>query len=88
MADKKSRKKISITAYWGVDDAESAISPTPQQWQSIEDGGEHVEHSESWYEGESEEVTWSFTNGLVTIDGEGGRQCLVDSPISELYVDE
>ena len=88
MADDKSRKKISITAYWGNDDAESTISLTPEQWQSIQDGCDHVDHSESWYEGESEEVTWSFTNGLVTIYGEDGRQCLIDLPISELYVEE
>ena len=88
MAEDKSRKTISITASWGNDDAESTISLTPEQWQSIQDGGEYFEYAESWYEGKREEVTWSFKNGLVTIDGEDGLQCLVDSPINELYVKE
>lgn len=87
MVENESKKKISVTAYWGNDDAESTISLTPEQWLSIQNGGEHIEHSESWYEGESAEVTWSFANGLVTIAGEGGAQWLLDSPVSELRVE-
>ena len=88
MTKQKTKNTISITAYWGNGDAESTISLTHDQWRFIQDGGECVELSESWYEGECEEITWSFSNGLVTIDGEDGRQCLIDYPICELYLEE
>ncbi len=87
MAEDASKKEIQITARWGNGDAESTISITAEQWQVIQDGGNHVAYSESWYEGESEEVVWSFADGLVTIDGEDGRQCLIDVPLAELYVE-
>ena len=82
------KARITVTAYWGNDDAESSISLSLDQWRSIQEGGVHAAHSESWYEGQCEEVIWSFANGLVTIDGEDGRQCIINTPLSELYVGE
>jgi hypothetical protein len=70
------------------DAAESGISLTLEQWNLIQNGGEHVEKSEVCYDGNSECVTWLFKDGLVTIDGEEGGQWLVNSPISELFVEE
>jgi hypothetical protein len=80
------KKIVSITAYWGSDDAESTIELSAEQWQRIQRGASHVEHGVSWYEGESEGVCWSFQNCTISIDGADGRQCLVDAPISELFV--
>lgn len=70
------------------DAAESDISLTRNQWAEIQAGGEHIEKSEVYFEGDSEAVTWSFKNGTVTIDGRGGGEWLSNAPISELFVDE
>jgi len=81
-------KEVSLTAYWGNDDASSTIALSQDKWMFIQFGGHHIEHAKSWYEGDSEDVIWTFSNRVVSIDGEDCRQCLVDAPICELYVDE
>ena len=51
-------------------------------------GAEYVKSTWSWYEGERYPVTWSFANGMVSIDGEDGSQCLLDVPVDELVAEE
>lgn len=64
----------------------SSIVLTSAEWLSIQQGESYVDDSASSYEGEEESVTWNFCDRLLTIDGEDGRQCLVDFPIEELDV--
>lgn len=77
---------VSITAVWGNGDAESTIKLSAQIWQEILKGAEHYETGASWYEGEPGLVSWTFRNGLVSIDGEDGMQCLIDASITGLIV--
>jgi hypothetical protein len=80
--------KVRVTAYWGNDDAESSIELITDVWNEIQNGAEYSVTSESWYEGESESVTWLFNKGLVSIDGEDCRQCLVEETLSALIVEK
>jgi hypothetical protein len=57
-------------------------------WAIIQNGGEYIVESESWYEGEMYPVTWTFGGKNFDIDGEDGRQCLVDGCLEDLIVKE
>ena len=40
--------------------------------------------AKSYYKGQKYDVTWSFANGFVSIDGGGGMQRVVYLPVEEL----
>lgn len=81
----KQRVYVEITTYWGNDDAESTIKLSRRRWQEILDGADYTTTAWSWYEGKRYSVAWSFANGNVSIDGEDGKQCVVDLPVSSLF---
>ena len=87
MAEKtgSGRPHIKLTAYWGNGDAESTIKVSRRRWRAIQKGAAYETNGWSWYEGDRFSVTWRFGEGLVSIDGEDARQCIVDSPVSELF---
>ena len=85
---KPKRTYIELTASWGNDDSESSIKIAPSRWESIKDGGKFSKKSISYYEGEEEKVVWTFKDGLVSIDGEDGRQCILEEPIESLHVEK
>lgn len=82
----KRRIFVDVTAYWGNDDAESTIRVSRRRWKAILDGASYTTAAWSWYEGKRYPVTWRFASGEVSIDGEDGRQCAVDDPVSSLFV--
>ena len=79
---------MSITAYWGNDDAFMHIDLSSSEWDRIKGGGEYETLSTSWYEGHTEQVVWKFNNGLVSIEGEDSGQCLVHAPLNVLEIDD
>lgn len=80
----KRRAYVELTAYWGNDDAESTIKVSPRRWEAIQEGANYETSAWGWYEGRRFSVDWRFAGGNVSIDGEDGRQCVVEIPISEL----
>lgn len=77
---------VELTAYWGSDDAESTIKISAQMWEEIKTGARFQTNSKSYYEGEVYEVTWSFFDTRVSIDGDDGMQCVVQLPVEDLSV--
>ena len=84
MAKKKKtlRAYVELTAYWCYDDAQSTIKVSRRRWQQIQDGATYVKSAWAWYEGSRFSMTWSFSDGQVTIDGENGT---LEIPVSELF---
>ena len=80
----KPRVYVELRALWGNDDAESTIKVSRRRWESIRAGAAYVTSAWSWYEGKRYPVSWSFSNGKVSIDGEDGRQCIVEEPVDYL----
>jgi hypothetical protein len=80
------RDFIELTAYWGNDDADSTIKISAKKWLQINAGAHFQKTAKSYYEGQSYDVTWSFFEGTVSIDGEDGRQCVVGLPVEELIL--
>ena len=89
MTEKKSQSRIYVmlTAFWCYGDAQSTIRISRKKWRSIEAGSEYGVRARSWYEGKRYLVWWSFANGEVCIDGEGGMQCVLDRPVNELVIE-
>jgi len=85
---KPKRVYIELTAYWGNGDAESSIKISRRRWAAIQSGAKYITSGSSYYEGEREKVVWSFDEGDVSIDGQDGRQCIVEKPVNSLYVRE
>ena len=85
---KKSRVYVELTAVWGNDNAESTIKVSRRRWKSICAGAAYQTSALSWYEGQSDTVTWSFINGEVSIDGSDFAQYVRDRPVLELFVHE
>jgi hypothetical protein len=83
---RKRRVYVELRAYWGNDDAESTIKLSRRKWSAILEGENYTKSTWSWYEGKRYPVTWCFSNGLVSIDGEDGRQCIVDRDACDLNV--
>ena len=81
----KTKNHVKLTAVWGSDDADSTIKVSPRRWKAIQEGAEYGTVAVSWYEGEKYRVTWHFSNGMVSIEGEDGMQC-VDCSIEDLIV--
>lgn len=77
---------VELTAYWGNDDADSTIKISAKKWEQIKAGAQFQKTAKSYYEGQKYDVTWSFANGVVSIDGEDGMQCVVDLPFDELIL--
>lgn len=92
-------KKVSLTAWWGNNDASSSVIIPLSKWKKILDGMEFIKGGYSWYEGRRFHVIWKFNKeynqlgkGLFTIYGdEDGRDCVRDEPLSSIrvqYMDE
>lgn len=79
---------VHLTAYWGNDDADSTIKISAKKWEQIKARAQFQITAKSYYEGQGYDVTWSFTNGFVSIDGEDSMQCVVDLPVDELILHE
>lgn len=77
---------IELTACWGNDDADSTIKISATKWEQIKAGAQFLKTAKSYYEGQNYDVTWSFADGVVSIDGEDGRQCVADLPVEELIL--
>ena len=77
---------VALTAYWGNGDADSTINISATKWEQIKAGAQFKKTAKSYYEGQGYDVTWSFANGVVSIDGEDGMQCVVDLPVEELIL--
>ena len=81
----KTRIYVELTAIWGNDDVDSTIKVSRRRWKQIQEGAEYAASAWSWYEGRRYSAEWHFTDGRVTINGEGGRQCIVDLSVTELF---
>ena len=77
---------VELTACWGNYDADSTIKVTTKKLEEIKAGAQFQKTAKSYYEGQGYDVTWSFANGVVSIDGEDGMQCVVDLPVEELIL--
>jgi hypothetical protein len=75
---------VELTANWADGNALSTIKIGRRIWEKIQAGGSYQKSSWSWSESGREQVVWTFANKMFSIDGEGYRQCVVESPISEL----
>lgn len=92
-------KKVSLTAWWGNNDASSSVIIPLSKWKKILDGMEFIKGGYAWYEGKRYHVTWVFNKqysqlgeGLFTInDDKDGGECVRDEPLSSidvLFMDE
>jgi hypothetical protein len=77
---------IELKAYWGNDGADSSIKISAKKWEKIKAGAQYQKTAKSYYEGQSYDVTWSFLDGTVSIDGEDGMQCVAGLPLEELIL--
>ena len=80
------RNPISITVYWGNDDAESTISISVKQWNKILIGEDFTKSTWSYYEGLRIRVIWEFTNRTLNIYGDNGEHWVVDDNLSRIHV--
>lgn len=64
--------------------ADSTIKISRRRWNEIQGGAEYATSAWSCYEGKRQAVTWHFSDGEVSVEGEDGMQCVVDLPISQL----
>jgi hypothetical protein len=80
----ESRIYVGLSAVWGNDDADSTIKVSRRWWKQIQEGAEYDSSAWSWYEGRRYSVGWHFSDGTVSVNGEDGRQCIVDFPVTEL----
>ena len=79
---------MSLTVYWGNADVDSTIKVSRRRWKAIREGAKFVTSSWSWYEGHRDSVTWVFENGLVSIHGDDGMECVIDLPVEELIAEQ
>lgn len=82
----ESRVKVTLTAHWGNDDAESTIKVSMRRWKAIQLGAEHSTRAWGWYEGNRFAVCWHFNNSEYSIDASDGAQCVVEAGVAELMV--
>jgi len=71
---------------WGNDDAESTIKISASEWKRIQAGEEYERNGWGYYEGQRFSVYWRFKDRTVTISG-GDRECIINDPLENLYVD-
>ncbi|MFO0688361.1 MAG: hypothetical protein U0900_06620 [Myxococcota bacterium] len=81
------RPYVSLTAFWGNDDAESTIKVSRRRWKEIQEGAEYGTSANSWYEGERFSVSWHFADGKVSVFGEDGMECVINRPVAALIVE-
>ena len=79
--------KITLTAYWGDDCASSTVKISPKCWEQIQQGVEFSRSTWGYYEGRRFSVFWIFKNGLYSISGDDGMQCVVEESVDELIVE-
>lgn len=79
--------KIELISYWGDGSGSSTIKISPKQWESIKQGGEFSKSTWGYADGKRFCVFWTFDNGLYSIDGDDGMQCVVEEAIDELVAD-
>ena len=84
---KYSRVFIELSTMWGNGDVGSSIRISRRRWKAIQEGAMFEASSTSYYEGTRFTNFWTFANAKVNIDGEDGRECVVELPVDELYVD-
>lgn len=77
---------VELTAYWGNSDANCTIKVSAKKWEQIKAGAQFQKKAKSYYEGQSYDVAWSFSDGVVSIDGEDGMQCVADLPVEVLIL--
>ena len=82
---------VTLTAFWGNGDAQSSFRMPASKWKKVQDGLPYTRNTYGWYEGKRQCVTWSFNYredkiGRYCVDGEDGRQCVVDGDISYIFV--
>lgn len=82
----KPRVYVSVTAVWGNGDAESEIKISRQRWRKIQQGEAYIRSGWGYYECSRSPVTWSFVNGLVSIEDNDGMECIVEESLDSLYV--
>jgi hypothetical protein len=80
----ESEPLIEITAWWGNDDVDASLQVTQTEWEDIKNGGEFEDVSSYFYEGQEYLANWRFTDGLVSITGEEGRECILEMPVDGL----
>jgi len=80
------RNPISITVYWGNDDAESTISISVKQWNKILIGEDFTKSTWSYYEGLRIRVIWEFSNRTLNIYGDNGEHWVGDTDLSNIHV--
>jgi len=80
-------KQLRLISFFS-DGISDGIIVSIEEWSQIKNGESFSETSEYWYDGESFDSFWEFKNGLFSISGSEGRQCVVESPISELSIEE
>lgn len=78
------RAHVELTALWGNDDADSTIKISRRRWKRIQEGADYETSTWSWYEGRRYSVTWSFSEGVVSVFGGDGRECFIDLPVANL----
>lgn len=89
----KEVKKVLLRSWWG-DGADSEIVLPLSVWKKILAGMEYEKTAYSYYEGKRVHVTWTFNSqcddepGCYSIDGEDGRQCIVQNSLLEISVHE
>ena len=72
-------ERITLTAVWGNEDADSCTSLSYDEWLDICGGGELLRREVSYYEGEEFEVCWAIEDRQVRVSGEDGRECFIGS---------
>lgn len=80
----KPTSHVELTAVWGNDDADSTIKVSQRRWKQIQEGAEFETSAWSSYEGRRYSVAWHFSDGVVSVSGGDGRECVVDLPVEEL----
>ena len=83
-----SKSKTQVTAYWGNDDAESTIKMSSARLAALLNGGSHAQNAWGYYEGRRFSVRWTISEGTVNIDGDDGKQCVLEGALDELIVNE
>ena len=77
-----------VNIYWGNDDAHSAIKIKSKTWGHILLGEAFTKVSWGYYEGRRFSVTWTFNQGLLTIQGPDGMVPVIDRSILTIDVEQ
>ncbi len=88
---KRTIPMVTLTAYWGNGDASSTFRMPASKWKKVQEGLAYIRNTYGWYEGRRQYVAWKFNGrnnriGHFRIEGEDGRECIVDCPLSEIII--